>query len=105
MLRSDYVRLPPRAKVEGRTHRDDGKSLSEHSGEGDGSFRADEAVAEVDHLHVPQVPQGLRGSPIMIGIDLPVFQCVKQGLTCAMASIPFFVNVLSLKLRTRSCGL
>lgn len=46
----------------GGPHLDDGKSLSEHSGEGDGSFRADEAVAKVDHLHVPQVPQGLRSS-------------------------------------------
>lgn len=35
----------------------------------------------------------------------PVLQCVKLGLTCAMASVPFLVNVLSLKLRTRSCGL
>lgn len=35
----------------------------------------------------------------------PVLKCVKPGLTCAMASVPFLVKVLSFKLRTRSCGL
>lgn len=71
-LRSDccvQTGCPPGAEFRRRSHLDHRKSLSEHSGEGNGSFRADEAIAKVDHLHVPKVPQGLRGSPKTTCVD------------------------------------
>lgn len=39
----------------------DGKPLSQHRSKGDSSLAADQTVAKVDDLHVPQVPQSLQG--------------------------------------------
>lgn len=42
------------------TDLEDRNSFSDHCCEGDGSFRANQAVAKVDHLQAPQVCQSLR---------------------------------------------
>lgn len=38
------------------------QALSEDSGDGDGSLRADQTVPKVDHLNLLQVSQGLEGT-------------------------------------------
>lgn len=98
------------------TDLEDWQSLSEHCGEGDGSFRADQAVTEVDHLYIPQVSQSLYMRQKTTCTETIWFKhtgyiptlfirMMWPGLTCAMASVPLLVKVLSLKLRTRSSGL
>lgn len=50
-----------KAEIWWPTDLEDWQSLSEDCREGDGSFTAHQAVAKVDHLHIPQVSQSLRG--------------------------------------------
>lgn len=50
-----------KAEIRWRTDLEDWQSPSEDRREGDGSFRAHQAVAKVDHLHIPQVSQSLHG--------------------------------------------
>lgn len=91
------------------TDLEDRNSFSDHCCEGDGSLRANQAVAKVDHLQAPQVCQSLRRQQRMHEYANPHL-CSLLGIaltefTFAIASVPFLVKVLSLKFRTRSSRL